>query len=373
LADRRYRAAVIESREGLADIATVWRSLLEKAPAGANWRNDPVRVRAVLSNKPDLTPLVIAVLEDDLLRCVAPFYLARERFPLKFRNVALGSLPIRTVFLFGDDIVRDQRADAGGWFDVIFRELHRRRLSFDAISLQGLDVNGQLARFCAARMSVHGFRVVDASAVDRVHRIVLPATYSDYLASLGARTRQNLRRTTRRLFEGGRARVMKAITAADVPALLAGLDIVGPQTWQAGALGIARRNTYAERQIFEALASQGWLRAYLLLYDDLPIAYELGFQYGDTFFGHECGYDQRWSDRGPGSVLMHLVIEDLFAESRPEVLHFGFGDAAYKRSLRSNDGYDARHVYLVSRARWSTLLRLKQKLDAWSEPRVRRP
>jgi hypothetical protein len=57
-----------------------------------------------------------------------------------------------------------------------------------------------------------------------------------------------------------------------------------------------------------------------------------------------------------------LVIEDLYKEDRPELLDFGFGDAAYKRSF-ANAEHDAASLYLVPRNVWRHLLTLQRGLN----------
>ena len=199
--------------------------------------------------------------------------------------------------------------------------------------------------------------------IERVHQIQLLPTYEAYLTSLGHDTRRSIRRKTRKLFNNDRPQVVKVTRADQIPALLTYLDEVFQNTWQAKTFGYQRRNTERQIKCFEQIARMGWLRAYVLIYDNCPIAFELGYQYGDTYYRQECGYDQKWADFGPGSVLMHLLIEDLFKENKPSLFDFGFGDALYKHNA-SNVGYDAASIYIVPANRWRHALTLQSILDA---------
>lgn len=75
------------------------------------------------------------------------------------------------------------------------------------------------------------------------------------------------------------------------------------------------------------------MRSYVLMAEGSPVAYQLGYQYRETYYCDSIGFDAGWRDYSPGKVLSHLLIEDLFGERTLRTLDFGFGYNDYKRDL----------------------------------------
>ena len=203
-----------------------------------------------------------------------------------------------------------------------------------------------------------------------VHQIRFPPRHDDYMAEHGHETRRKLRRLTRKLIEQKGARWERVTAPSQVPKFLERLDEVFRNSWQAKTFGYRPRNTEAERRFLTLMAEHGWLRSYVLLSDDTPIAFELGYQYHNVLYRSDCGFSQEWAEFGPGTALLHLSIEDLFRENPPGVYDFGLGDAAYKRSL-ANAQRRAASVYLASKwfCRWllhgqNALNRFEQSIRA---------
>ena len=84
----------------------------------------------------------------------------------------------------------------------------------------------------------------------------------------------------------------------------------------------------------------------------------------------ELCFDPAWAESGAGSVLMHLLIEDLYQHESATLLDFGPGDEPYKRSFRSNVEQDVAFLYLIAQNRWRLLFEAQEKLKV-VYPRVR--
>ena len=80
----------------------------------------------------------------------------------------------------------------------------------------------------------------------------------------------------------------------------------------------------------KGLARAKILRAYLLECGGEPCAYDVSYQFDGVFTGREMAFDEAFGRFSPGTVLLYLELEDLFARDRPELLDFGVGDAPYK-------------------------------------------
>jgi hypothetical protein len=357
------QVVTIRTAEELGRFLPEWREFLARGAQGAGLHSDPVNVELTVSEDKNLLPFIVVVRRQGRVECIAPFFTHRTRFKLQLSVLTLASLPVRMLKLFGERILYAKDCSPAECFNAVFAELRRQRKLFNLIYLYNLDCSDALWKFCSELPRSNPFRAVLASAgIEKLHQVWISATHEAYLASLTPSTRQELRRKTRRFFDNDRGKLVKVTRPEQVAEFLDQLDAVFRNSWQAKTFGYRPRNTESQRRRFERIATEGWLRSYVLLYDGQPIAFELGYQYGGRYYGEECGFDPVNSQLGPGSVLMHLVIEDLFKEDRPELLDFGLGDAAYKRSF-GNTEHEAASLYLAPRNVWRHLLTLQKVLN----------
>jgi CelD/BcsL family acetyltransferase involved in cellulose biosynthesis len=365
----------LRTRDDVARLLPEWRALVLAGASGVVLENDPDHVAAALETTAAYEPLVIAARSGGRLVGIAPCYVHQARFKVELSVWTLRSLPVRLLKTFGDRFVLAADADRAAEpitrparvLDALLDALAAQQNAFDLIQFFNLACDDPLWQRAHERFAHGGaLRWMLASPqIEPVHQLLLPASHEAYLQSLNPSTRKNLRRTTRRLFEEDGAEVFRAERADDVPRLLQLLDQIAPHTWQGRTYGFASRSTPDRVTYYRQLAAHCWLRAYVLLLAGEPIAYELGCQYDGVYWGQEHGFDQRHADRGPGSIMIHLAIEDLYRERTPRVLDFGLGDASYKRSF-GNHRFDAASIYLVPRGRWRRLLRLQSALHGAS-------
>jgi hypothetical protein len=57
-----------------------------------------------------------------------------------------------------------------------------------------------------------------------------------------------------------------------------------------------------------------------------------GLQYGDVFYLEATAFDSRFARFSPGTVLLHLVIEDLIKCTLTKWIDIGFGEPFYEHS-----------------------------------------
>lgn len=357
----RAIAQVVRTVHELRLVTEEWLRFLAGQPHGANMRNDPRRILLVLEQNPAVVPRIVLVRRGGLLTAVAPFHIEPTSLAMKWGPRAMASFPVRSMQIFGDALVTAGAPDVAT-FEAAFDGIAASR-EFDVLTIHSVPQLSPLWRYCKERLPVrHRLQLTVSSAIETVHEIELDPDHAAYLARLGPKTRQNLRRTTRRLLESG-GRLLKVTTPEAIPEFLDHVDRIFQRSWQARTIGRRARNARRDVAYFAGLARHGWLRAYVLMRGDHPLAYEIGFQYGGTFYGHECAYDEGAAADGPGSVLMHLVIEDLFHDARPERIDFGFGHADYKERLGSRRRHDAAHLTLTPPNRWRALATVQRTLD----------
>lgn len=166
------------------------------------------------------------------------------------------------------------------------------------------------------------------------HLIDLRDGFDRYLGAMTAKTRSNLRKKVRVLREhgGGRLGCRAVETEDQVEAFLEAAERVRARSWQGRKL---TEWSYADEPALvgpelKGLARAKILRSYLLECGGEPCAYTVGYQFDGVYHYKETSFDAALDRFSPGTVLLYLLLEDLFARDRPELLDFCAGIEPYK-------------------------------------------
>lgn len=76
-------------------------------------------------------------------------------------------------------------------------------------------------------------------------------------------------------------------------------------------------------------SERGWLKAWFVIMDDMPIAYAFNFLVGKKVYAYNSSYDERFRENAPGALLHIYRIRDAF-ESGYKEYDFLRGAEAYK-------------------------------------------
>ena len=93
------------------------------------------------------------------------------------------------------------------------------------------------------------------------------------------------------------------------------------------------------------------MRCYVLMQDEMPIAFQAAIQWGIAVVLNETGYDLPFSEYSPGIVIHFRVLEDFIAHDTPRFVDFGPGDYDFKQFFGSRHTYSGR-VLVVRRSWW---------------------
>ena len=161
----------------------------------------------------------------------------------------------------------------------------------------------------------------------------IPSNSDEYLNGMSSKTRSTLRKKARKLAEsiGGEVEITRIDSEHQVGRFLTDAVSVSRNSWQHEILGNRVSDSEDERAWSERLARAGLLRNYLLKCGERPCAFVVGYQFNGVFHDVELGYDREFAAHSPGTVLLHMLIQDLCDHQPPAVLNFGMGDADYKR------------------------------------------
>lgn len=232
---------------------------------------------------------------------------------------------------------------------------------FDILSLgevvlgEGLEV--------ATRNVGWKFRISSPARKDSVRWLTtLPESFDEYMGSLSANSRSDIRRKTRKLESELKPTLVTVTQPDQVDDFLRDGERISRLTYQWN-VGQRLVNDDATRRAYKSQAQLGRLRAYIVYSDGQPIAFSRGRIVDGTFNYDTPGHDPAFAKYSPGTVLMAWVMRDLIENTECRIFDFGTGgdDVGYKARF-GNLSMPSRTVYLSRRlGLYSTLLAI---LDA---------
>jgi len=160
------------------------------------------------------------------------------------------------------------------------------------------------------------------------------------------------------------------------------------QRWaltDAPSLFLDERQRDFYREVVCALAPTGWLLFSVVLFNQTPLAFHFGFEYGDRIMWYKPTFNVDYADHSPGEVLIKYLLEYALDQGVAE-FDFTIGEEAFKyrfanhtrlnyavRVFRQLSLFHAHRVWLDAKA-WvkqsPTLARLgRSALRRWQELR----
>ncbi|MCE5328494.1 MAG: GNAT family N-acetyltransferase [Planctomycetaceae bacterium] len=161
----------------------------------------------------------------------------------------------------------------------------------------------------------------------------LSGTFQEYLERrFSAKIRRDLRRRTRVLAErnGGTLGLVSCRTSEQMAHFLDVAPELAKRTYQHALFKNALPDTPQYRRWVLDLAAQDQARGYLLQCGTETIAYLFCRRLDGMWFYDGVGYDQRFSQLSPGTMLHYYMLESLFSEGRGGKLDFGPGEGQHK-------------------------------------------
>jgi len=196
---------------------------------------------------------------------------------------------------------------------------------------------------------------------ERLHYVRIAGAFEAYLNRWSSKARYNLKRSVRKLQDrnpGGALEIASTPEAMD--AFLREAAAISQTIYQSRLLQSGLHYDAKLVEQMRALASSGDARGYLLRDQGRAIAFAWCSGSGTRLTYDVIGYLEDAAALSPGSVLLYLIVEDLFRLGRFQVFDFGVGDAPYKQLFATDvdefaDAYlfrpSWRHRMLV-RAHW---------------------
>jgi CelD/BcsL family acetyltransferase involved in cellulose biosynthesis len=278
----------------------------------------------------DRCALLLVKEADGNLAGIVPVQTHLNNLRYRFRSRTLRIVPLRLLLVLGSQPMI--RHDEGLFVEVI-RCLLSAFPDCDGIEMPCVLWDSYVGGVIRDSHDLRKHAVVYlAEEMTDCHLLVLPGSFEEYLSKFKPKARYNLRRQVKRLRERRQEPLdlVRVEHERDVRAFLDVAARLSPMSRQFRGTGWRTEDSPEEYQKLAQLANGGVLRSYFLRCREDTYAYVKGFQYNDVYYYSRVGFDERWEDYSPGTVLLYLLIEDLYSHRQPKRVNFGGGDFWYK-------------------------------------------
>lgn len=314
------------SDASLDEISGEWNALLDRTSM-SNVFLGPAWLRAWLHVFGDRQSLrLLAVRDGERLAGVAAFTAEGDRLSLAgdpstwdYAGLAIAAGSERVVL----DVVLERLA-AEPWREVV---------------LWGLEEGSATLRELPAVAAAHGFGITcEDEAV--CPTLELPATWDEYLDSLGKKYRHELRRKMRRFAESGdghgEGEIVALTSPADVAAALPDFIRLHIESREDKAEFMTTEMEHFFRHVSTELAAAGAIRLYFLERDGRRLASVLCLDTDDTLLLYNSGYDPAYAHASAGLVSKALCLREAIDAGKRRI-NFLRGTERYKYELGASD------------------------------------
>jgi len=161
--------------------------------------------------------------------------------------------------------------------------------------------------------------------------INLRGSFVDYVKKFGSKSRHNLNSELRKftVFAGGKINWREFCSVEEITEFYSLATQVSRKAWKEQSGGPGFSGTVSKEKITD-IGARGLARGFVLFHKDRPVAYAFcRIKYEHLVYEH-IGYDPEYAKWSPGKLLLYLLLERLFAESRHLYLDLGEGILPYK-------------------------------------------
>ncbi len=178
------------------------------------------------------------------------------------------------------------------------------------------------------------------------YSINLDGIFTEYMKKFSAKSRYNLTRAVRKFaeFSGGWINLRDFTSREKMKQFYGFADEISHHSWGARIGRAGFNNRMPETELL-TLAQEGAARGFVLFHGERPIAYVFCRAHGRHLLYEYIAYDENYAKWSPGSVLLYLIIERLFAEKRYQRLDLGEGTLGYKSFFATDSTRCVRLIY----------------------------
>jgi CelD/BcsL family acetyltransferase involved in cellulose biosynthesis len=196
-----------------------------------------------------------------------------------------------------------------------------------AVIISAMPVGRRFATMCFDRGALrYAARYGDRYVVD------LRGSFAEYIRKFSKKSRGNLQRAVKKFAKGtdSVASILEFRTPSEIIAFRDIAVAISRASYKSDrGLGFREDESFARQIELDAVA--GRVRGYVLMSGDQPAAYVFCRIDHDVIVYKHIGYDERFAQSSPGTILLYLMLQRLFKEGEFRLLDFdGTEYYAYK-------------------------------------------
>ncbi len=195
-------------------------------------------------------------------------------------------------------------------------------------------VGYQLRRTFVARfprgVSRQGSWLCYSPRQEYLYFVRLQGSFDGYLQHRSAKSRQNLKRSVKRFLEKNPDALTIHTHPQSMPEFHREAVRISGQTYQTLLLQSGLPDSPEFLQAMCDKAERGEARGYLLRTPEKPVAFAWCTAKDGAISYQVIGYLPEYAELSPGTVLLYLILQDLFSLQEHHTLDFGPGSAFYK-------------------------------------------
>jgi hypothetical protein len=185
----------------------------------------------------------------------------------------------------------------------------------------------------------------------------LECTWDDYFGKLNRKTRESLRRKTRKLLEKSNGTIEIHHGLSDkLESKLKDCWTISKNTWKQ-KIGSSIAADDKRVKFYEEIAKNesNWIVLALLYIEGTPIAFEYNILYNSTLYNLKLGYNEGYRKLSPGIVLRLKMLEWAFSNNNVQTFDF-MGNAAEYKLMFSTRQLEHDNINIYSSSLKHTLL-----------------
>ncbi len=215
------------------------------------------------------------------------------------------------------------------FFTVLFNDLKQKGVTH--LDLKSLRSDSTVLTSLIGLAQDQGYKVL-CQPEDVSLELDLPSTWEEYLATLTAKQRHEVRRKLRRLIEAGKVDYHIIEDRAAVNnAMDTFLKMFTESRSDKAAFLTSQRESFF-RSLADTMVRDGLLRLGILELDSIPAAMVMCFDYNGCIYLYNSGYDPQYNSLSAGLLSKVLCIKESIEEGKKR-FDFLKGDEAYKYHL----------------------------------------
>jgi len=340
-----------------------WKSLLVSLNSPFALYASPDWFETLQATDPDNYALSLSRTKDDGVKSILPLQFKSRDLIFSVARKEIFSYKTTCAIVLGGEPLGTMQVEE---YDTLFQELFNSKKNIDAIFFKCLqDTNPFFNKLNHLGKQSGAFIHFIERKPETFTYVKLDNSFDEYLAKFNSKARYNLKRQWRVALKtsGNKLKIERITNISQMKFFEQTGKFILDNSWKSGMSENYSTFSQENCNIYKAVAEKGLLRSYVLMADDDPWAFVLGFQDQGIYHYSNIAYSKEYSKLSPGIVLFYKMMEDLFLFDTPDIVNFGIGDSPYKRRFGTNSLISSDHLLFRNNFKNKFMIKLFVLLD----------